>query len=352
MKQSHAMNMRTKTTLVFVAKVAVSAILLVILFQRLDAGVVAGMIRSASVPILALGMAWTLGLTAISTLKWRLLLLEQGVRVPYLALARIYLVSQFINLFMPSVAGGDTYRTLKLRHYTQGIKRALPSIVVERGTGLAALLLIGTLGLARLFYREQFWVIVAALTVAVLVGYALLVGPVLRMLERANQSRAYGTMGVLTQILQVLKPSPRFAGVVAISFLFHLGVVVMCAIYSLATGVEVKLSQLLVIIPVVYFVEMLPISISGIGVREGTLTVLFGMMGLVPEHGLLLGLTITMMRYVTFGLAGGPLFALELFGRSSRPPHTVPVDEVQPQLSIHAEAHKPDVARRGPESPR
>lgn len=346
------MNMRTKTTLVFVAKVAVSAILLVILFQRLDAGVVTGMIRSASVPILALGMAWTLGLTAISTFKWRLLLLEQGVHAPYLALARIYLVSQFINLFMPSVAGGDTYRTLKLRHYTAGIQRALPSIVVERGTGLAALLLIGMLGLARLFYREQFWVILAALALAALVAYALLVGPVLRMIERTNQSRAYGIMGVLTQILQALRPSRRFAGVVAISFLFHLGVVVMCAIYSLATGVEVKLSQLLVAIPVVYFVEMLPISISGIGVREGTLTVMFGMMGLVPEHGLLLGLTITMMRYVTYGLAGGPLFALELFGKSNRPKQTVQADDNLPQGAVRAEGHKPDVARKGPAPPR
>lgn len=38
------------------------------------------------------------------------------------------------------------------------------------------------------------------------------------------------------------------------------------------------------------------------------------MMGLVPEHGLLLGLTVTLMRYVTVGIAGGAMLAREMFG--------------------------------------
>jgi glycosyltransferase 2 family protein len=313
------MNRQGKTMLVFAAKLVVSVVLLTILFQRLDAQTVGKMLGSASVPMLVLGMCWTLCLTLLSTLKWQFLLREQAVTVPYLVLARIYLVGQFINLFMPSVAGGDAYRTAKLRHYTAGIKRALPSIIVERGTGVAALVIIGILGLSHFFYPGYFWTIVAVLVVTVIGGYLFVIGPVLRFVARINPARAYGGVDVLSQILGALRPSRRFFFVVVISFLFHLGVIVMCFIYSKATAIPVLFSHLLLAIPITYFVEMLPISINGIGVREGTLTLLFGMMGLLPEHGLLLGLTITMMRYVTFGIAGGAMFAWEMFGPGDKP---------------------------------
>jgi hypothetical protein len=157
------------------------------------------------------------------------------------------------------------------------------------------------------------------LAVTVIGGYMLVVGPVLRFIARIDPAKAYGGVDVLSQILHALRPSRRFFFVVVMSFLFHLGVIVMCFIYSKATAIPVLFSQLLLAIPITYFVEMLPISINGIGVREGTLTLLFGMMGLLPEHGLLLGLTITMMRYVTFGIAGGAMFAWEMFGPGEKP---------------------------------
>jgi glycosyltransferase 2 family protein len=302
----------------FVVKVAISALLLTLLFRMLDTGTVASMLRTASVPLLALGAIWMLCLTALSAVKWRLLLREQGVSVPYLLLLRTYIVSQFINLFAPSVVGGDAYRAAKLRHRTAGVKKALPSIVAERSTGVAALAIVGILGLSHLLYRENFWLILAALAVAVVVGYVLLVWPVLRLMRQLNQSAAYGVVGIITEILNALRPSWRFWAVVVLSFLFHLGIVMTSLIFSTATQIGVEFTQLMVAIPTVYLVEILPVSINGIGVREGTLAGLFGLMGLVPEHGLLLGLTITIMRYLCYGVIGGALFVCEMFVESLR----------------------------------
>lgn len=305
--------------LLFAAKLSVSVTLLTILFQRLDARTAGEMLRTASVPLLVLGMCWTLGLSLLSTAKWQILLKEQAVAVPSLVLARIYLVGQFINLFMPSVAGGDAYRAAKLRHYTAGVKKALPSIIVERGTGLAALLVIGILGISNFLYPNHFFGITAVLAVTSVFGYVVVIGPVSRFIAGINPARAYGSMEILSQVLGALKPSRRFLLVVVISFLFHLGVIVMCFIYSKATAIPVLLSELLLAVPVTYIVEMLPISINGIGVREATLAGLFSVMELQPEHGLLLGLTMTIMRFVTFGLVGGLLFAWEMFGTGQKP---------------------------------
>jgi len=64
-------------------------------------------------------------------------------------------------------------------------------------------------------------------------------------------------------------------------------------------------------------VETIPIAINGIGLREGTLTFMFSELDLDPEHGLVLGLTITVMRYVA-GLVGGLLLAFEIFIRKNQ----------------------------------
>jgi len=313
------MNRTTRAIAIFIAKLVFSASLLVFLFSRLDAGTVAEMLRTASVPVLVLGACWMFALTALSTAKWRLLLVEQGVSVPYLSLVRIYLVCQFINLFMPSILGGDAYRAAKLRHHTHGIKHALPSIVVERGTGLAALALIGSIGLSFLLFRELVWLVGVLLAGTVLLGYLILVGPVLRRLRAAGSGGLHGGVGLIVLVLEAIQPSRRFSAVVLLSFMFHLGVVLLCTIYSYATHITVSFPQLLIAVPVVYLVEIIPVSISGIGVREGTLTVLFGLMGLVPEHGLILGLVITMMRYICMTLVGGPLLLWEMFSGGIQP---------------------------------
>jgi hypothetical protein len=57
-------------------------------------------------------------------------------------------------------------------------------------------------------------------------------------------------------------------------------------------------------------VELAPISINGVGVREGTLAFLFLQMNLLPEQGFGLGATISVLKYFS-GLAGGVVFGID-----------------------------------------
>jgi len=305
---------RRRGIVLFALKLGVSASLLALLFSRLGAEDALGLLAGAHVPLLLAGAACLLGQTALSTFKWYLLLRAQGMRVAYLPLLKMYFASNFINLFLPGVLGGDAYRAAKLRHHTQGVRAALPSILVDRGTGIATLLAAGTLGMALVFFREHFVPIVIGLVLSMALGYLLIIGPFARMAGRVRSGAYFGLFGVLAQVARALQPSPTFFCAVAISLVFHFNTVLINWIYSLAAGIDVTFPQLLVIVPAVYLVEMIPISINGIGVREGTFTVLFAQLGLVPEHGLVLGLTVTVMRYVA-GIVGGVLLATDLLGR-------------------------------------
>lgn len=297
--------------LLFALKLAISMSLLVVLFVRLETGEIVQLFARADGWLLGLGALCLIGQTALATLKWSLLLQEQGLRARYLELLHINLISGFINLFTPGTVGGDAYRALRIRHQTSGLKGALPSIIVDRGSGVLALLVIGSLGLAAVYLPQAIAAVAVGVILCFGLGYGLLIGPIATWTGRANHGACFGALGVIDQVVQALRPSRRLLWVILLSFVFQLNTVWISWVYALATHIDVRLDQLLVLIPVVYLVEMLPISVSGVGLREGTLTVMFGQMGLVPEHGLVLGLTISIMRYVV-GVLGGALFASDL----------------------------------------
>jgi len=56
-------------------------------------------------------------------------------------------------------------------------------------------------------------------------------------------------------------------------------------------GLQVSLLQLAVFLPIVITISSLPISISGIGVREGAFVILLGLIGVQPEAATSLSLS-------------------------------------------------------------
>lgn len=303
-----------KKTVLFAVKAAVSVTLLGVLLSRLGAAAVLDVIAGANKLLLAAGGLCLLGQTAISALKWRVLLTGQGQRVGYVPLFVTYLISNFINLFMPSVAGGDAYRAVWLRRHTKTLSAALPSIVVERGTGLAALVALAAIGLTLLKVPDRAGFVIAALVAAAAALYALLAYPFAEWIWRRPREQLFNALGVVGDVLRASRLSRAFAAVVALSFLFQFNTVLINWLYASSLDLSVSFLQLLIIVPVVYMVEMIPVSLNGVGLREGTFAVLFAQMGLPAEHGVALGLTITLMRYVV-GLVGGSLFTISMLRR-------------------------------------
>lgn len=293
-------------------KALISATLLGLLIWQLGTDALLRVVRESSgwLPVAAVLML-TLQ-TAVSAGKWFLLLRKQGVSIGYASLLKTYLIGNFINLFMPSMVGGDAYRAVRVSRHTQGVARALPSIIVDRVTGIAALLFVGATGLTMLLAPEHLLAAVAGQIVALFLAYALIVGPVGRFLQRLPPESLFGIPRVATMVVTALAPSVTLAVVIGLALVFQFNTVLINWVYALLIGVDVPLTTLLLIVPVVYLAEAVPISINGLGVREATYTAMFVQLGLPAEYGLLLGLTVSAMRYVA-GVVGGLLLAADTF---------------------------------------
>ena len=74
-----------------------------------------------------------------------------------------------------------------------------------------------------------------------------------------------------------------------------------------ALGVEVGLSTWFVVVPLVNLTMVLPISIGGVGVREGMMSLLLAPFGVPRETAVAVGL-LTLLTAVVCGLLGGIVF--------------------------------------------
>src|SRR5688572_15124887 len=92
----------TRRYVLLAIKIAVSVILLVVLFSRIDAGRLWASARRASIPWLGAALVVNFVSILVTTWRWHLLLRAQNVRIPFRALADSVLVALFFNNFLPS----------------------------------------------------------------------------------------------------------------------------------------------------------------------------------------------------------------------------------------------------------
>ena len=68
------------------------------------------------------------------------------------------------------------------------------------------------------------------------------------------------------------------------------------------------------VVPLIYLTEALPISINGLGVREGAFVFFFTKIGVSKEEAFAVGLLVISIRYIFIMLMGGSLFLKEMLG--------------------------------------
>jgi uncharacterized membrane protein YbhN (UPF0104 family) len=99
-------------------------------------------------------------------------------------------------------------------------------------------------------------------------------------------------------------------GALAISFVFNVLLIAVNYLIALSLGVKIPLWYFLLFIPLISFLLVLPISLSGLGVREGGYIYLFAQAGVSAPLALAMSLLFYALN-VAAGLIGGVLYAFE-----------------------------------------
>lgn len=283
-------------------KLAVSVSLLSVLLRRADLGGIAAGLRQAEWSWIAIALGVYFLMLAVSAWRWQQLLFAQGVDLPIGRLFESFLVATFFNNFLPSNVGGDVVRIADTARPAGSRTLATTVVLLDRGVGLLGLVLVAAVGatIARWSAREAgpvgattLWAgLVAGTVVSLPVFLAprtlhVLAGPIRRLHPEWIDERLDRLTGALVRFRQ--SPAAMaacFGGAVVVQL------ILVAFYYALARslGIPIGFAQLSLLVPVSFLVQMAPISINGLGVREATFGLYFRQLGLPLHSALLLSL--------------------------------------------------------------
>lgn len=288
----------SRSTLAFLLKTLVSLGFLSFLLSRIDMTQLLRVLFSVHLPYLVVALAaYFLG-QIICSLRWALLARPLGFKNPFKDFAIFYFIGMFFNLFAPSTIGGDVGRVFYLaRDVTKREQQewmgptmsALVSVLADRFIGLVVLVWIGAVALV-LFSNYPLPLFVRSVTLALAAGSLLLwiFLPVLsRLVQRwdlpkgKNLLRGLATCAGNHQII---------AQTVGLSLTVHFIQSWMQVLLGQALDVEIPWSYSFILYPLVGVFSALPISLNGIGLREGGYLFLLRQIDVSSEKAIAFGI--------------------------------------------------------------
>jgi hypothetical protein len=240
-----------------------------------------------------------------------------GARLPFRRLVYLYFVGAFFNAFLPTGFGGDVVRVLEIGAGASSAQAA-GTALVDRLTGFIALfaLALAALPFAGGLLPPALSGLVGLAGAAVLLGSLLLFeGRLLRRLTaglgRWPFTRPFSLAGEgwLARTYAVITAAGRgaLARALGISLIFNLGLVAAGGLIAAALHIRAPLAALIVFIPVATATLLVPISISGLGVREGVYVALLAQIGVADAPAVAFSLAYYSLDLAA-GLAGGGLY--------------------------------------------
>ena len=279
---------KAKKILLNVLKFIVSFGGLAYIFWKVPLAEVATHWTATALPWIGLILACTIFSMAIQANRWRGLLLDEGKKIKFRTFYAYIALGYFFNNLLPSGFGGDAVKTVAFGRRFGNMANSVAAVAISRVMGLLAMFLCFFATLPFVVSRYQIPAMytgavcaVAILSVLIIVGGlfsdkiklpVVITGkiPFLLKLQDAfsiyrNHKKAFAFSGLDSIWLQLSSIAIHYA-------------------YFQAVGVPVDLATITVFMTITITVSMLPISINGIGIREGVNVSLFtGLLGIPAD---------------------------------------------------------------------
>jgi len=316
-----------KKTITLAVKIGVSLALYLYIFKKIDVTALWQKTKAADPKYVLAAILIYFLVQVMSAWRWYVLLTPLGIKVPFRKILGLYFVGMYSSLFLPAVIGGDFVRIYYLNKEAGSLTGATTTVFLDRDLGLAALLAIATVssGLARTTFNgvllaPVFGIIFIAF---VLTNLALFYRPSYNLLHKALKlfklkrsdekvERLFNSFNSYRGEASVI------AGAIVLSVVIQLGGILVNAVAGAGVGLHTDhgFINYLVFIPAISLISMIPISINGMGWREGAYIVLFTSAGAENSSAVMLALLWLVVLVVT-SLPGGLIYILQGMSRTS-----------------------------------
>lgn len=307
-------------TLTILIRIVVGAGVFGFLIWRSDVGELWDTIKDADVGYLvgALGAIFT-GLF-VSAFRWKAYLDALELTLSYATLFRLYFVGTFFNAFLPTGIGGDAYKAVRLGRGKESLAPAFASVFLDRFAGVVGMAGIGLVSSAYILASGEedvsggFRVPLISLGLSILImgtATVLLVGGE-RLLGRGRLVKQHGIGGRVRRALRQIHAAGRHPDAAARGYLFGVVFQALVLTYHVTiakalgiTGVPILAYASIVVIS--SLATMIPLSINGLGFREGAYIWALGRYG-VPHDTALAFALLVLAALLLSSIVGGVIY--------------------------------------------
>ncbi len=317
--------------IIVLVKMVVSLSLLVYLLYHIRPGNFIGTIINAQPKFLILAAVLFLSSNLLGSWQWGMLLKSQRVKIPFYRVASFYFVGLFFNNFLPANIGGDIVRIYDASKYCKDTSAVFIATFMDRVIGLLAISFLAVVASA--FSLGDYKIFLLYLTVVL--GFLGSLVVVLSILNRRilavfeKPFRRIKTLDIgrrITKLFDELHSFrdriPLLLAVLSLAIGIQILRVFVHYLVARSLGISLSPAYFFLFVPVLAALSALPVSINGLGVREGAGVVLFGLVGILAHDAFSIEF-LTYLVGVAISLSGGVIFLsrtpLELLRRRAAP---------------------------------
>ena len=289
----------------------VSLVLLGTLLAISDLELIGNTMARARWPWLTAGFFMAVMLTAYGGVKW-LVLMPRNRAAPWV-FVRVNFISNFVGIFFPGIVGIEAARIAGITRSSRDLPAALSSVLVDRMFGLISLALTVVFG-----GLVATTIVPAIVTMACMLALVVLLGAVVVVMSH-NCRAVLGKVLpkriniALVKFYECLDLYRERKLTLLLSLMLSLGFqmlrVVMVYFLAISLAINIGFAYLIVVVPVALFVQMLPVSIYGIGIRESAMVAMLALAGVSTESAISLSILMLAVQ-IAGSFPGGLLFGL------------------------------------------
>ncbi|MBC8367701.1 flippase-like domain-containing protein [bacterium] len=312
-----------------ILRIVLTLLLVAWVLSRISLGQAWGLLLRADVLPLAGALLLFLVSVFAGAWQWGRFLAAQGIDLKFRPVLELYWVGLFFNNFLPGNLGGDLVKVWDLRRQERDTLASATATLADRLTGLSALAFLALIAAIPLRNHPD----LAGIATVVLIGAGFfilgaalfLLDPVATLIRRLAQSlrllSGEGIRGRLLERLRLLRTRKRLLlGL----FGFSLGVQILrvgvhwLVCLALVGSATPAFNEFFLAVPPLAFALTLPVTVGGLGLREGLAIPLFRPLGLVGEVPVTLQFAAYLLMLLV-SLFGGLIF-LARRRRATLPP--------------------------------
>ncbi|MSR31281.1 MAG: flippase-like domain-containing protein [Gemmataceae bacterium] len=264
--------------------------LLALIFRKVDLGQLANAFASMNPWYWLAATALLVTTQFISALRWKVIANVVGFGGSYARYSAYFYIGTFFNLALPTSVGGDVVRAWYLAYnmpdgpIPNRRSKAALTVLADRFSGVMVLICIAALATIFSPVELPVWVRACVGLVALVALVLLAMWP----LAKKMGQRFAKVQVVLNSARVWIKNRWALLATTAMSVWVQVASVVIVLLVGRGLGLEVPWTYYFVMIPIVTLITMLPISLGGMGLREGAMVLLLSPFGVEPAKAVAL----------------------------------------------------------------